>query len=250
MKYKLIVADIDGTLIPNLGMPPRKFTASSKLKNAVEIWQKYRKFSLCTGRDKKTAIEVSDELKLNSYHVIEGGSTIIDRKGKILSSRYISKSSMIRIIELLEKTQLSFSVVVNSVEILDEIPKDNLDKVTAILWYEANPVQITQLKATLSILPDIGFSVNKDRKGNTLYLTHKEGTKIQGVTRLIKLLGYQKNEVIGIGDGNNDIGLLKACGLKVAMGNAVPELKKIADYVAPSVVDDGVVDAIIKNVIQ
>ena len=50
--------------------------------------------------------------------------------------------------------------------------------------------------------------------------------------------------MIGVGDGYNDFPLLMACGLKVAMGNAVPELKAIADYIAPTVADDGIVDVI------
>ena len=44
--------------------------------------------------------------------------------------------------------------------------------------------------------------------------------------------------------------LLMACGLKVAMGNGVPELKEIADYVAPSVDEDGISDVIEKFVLR
>ena len=43
-----------------------------------------------------------------------------------------------------------------------------------------------------------------------------------------------------MGDGYNDFPLLMASGLKIAMGNAVPELKEIADFVAPTVEEDGV----------
>ncbi len=53
-----------------------------------------------------------------------------------------------------------------------------------------------------------------------------------------------RNEIIGVGDSYNDFPLLMACGLKVAMGNAAPELKEIADYIAPTVEEDGVVDVI------
>lgn len=41
-----------------------------------------------------------------------------------------------------------------------------------------------------------------------------------------------------------------ACGLKVAMGNATEDLKAIADYIAPSVDDDGVVDVIAKFILS
>ena len=63
------------------------------------------------------------------------------------------------------------------------------------------------------------------------------------------MLNIKTDEIIGIGDGYNDFPLLMACGLKVAMGNAVEELKAIADYIAPSVEEDGVVDVINKFVV-
>lgn len=37
----------------------------------------------------------------------------------------------------------------------------------------------------------------------------------------------------------NDLPLFEASGFKVAMGNACPELKAVADYIAPSVTEDG-----------
>ena len=38
--------------------------------------------------------------------------------------------------------------------------------------------------------------------------------------------------------------MLEACGLSIAMGNAAPEVKSIADFIAPSVSDDGLAVAI------
>jgi hydroxymethylpyrimidine pyrophosphatase-like HAD family hydrolase len=55
--------------------------------------------------------------------------------------------------------------------------------------------------------------------------------------------------MIGVGDGHNDLPLFEACGFRVAMGNADEELKKLADYIAPSVEDDGIVDVIEKFIL-
>lgn len=52
--------------------------------------------------------------------------------------------------------------------------------------------------------------------------------------------------MIGVGDGYNDFPLLMSCGLKIAMGNAIEELKDIADYIAPSVDEDGLAKVIDK----
>ena len=50
------------------------------------------------------------------------------------------------------------------------------------------------------------------------------------------------------GDFINDIDMFKACGVKVAMGNATEKLKAIADYVTDTVDNDGFVKAIEKFV--
>ena len=50
-----------------------------------------------------------------------------------------------------------------------------------------------------------------------------------------------------IGDQNNDITLLKAGGIKIAMGNATEELKSIADEITDNVYNDGFVKAIDKH---
>ncbi len=79
-----------------------------------------------------------------------------------------------------------------------------------------------------------------------LYFSDKYATKSYAVRKLAEILGITTNEIIGIGDGHNDLALLTACGLKVAMGNAVEELKAIADYIAPSVSEDGISEIIQK----
>ena len=56
--------------------------------------------------------------------------------------------------------------------------------------------------------------------------------------------------MIAIGDGPNDFPMLMAAGFKVAMGNASDDLKAIADYIAPTVEKDGVVDVIEKFILK
>ena len=80
-------------------------------------------------------------------------------------------------------------------------------------------------------------------------IQHVEATKQHAIFEVAKLLHIDTHEIIGVGDGYNDFPLLMACGLKVAMGNAVPELKAIADYIAPTIDEDGVSDIIEKFVL-
>ena len=61
---------------------------------------------------------------------------------------------------------------------------------------------------------------------------------------LAGMFGIDINQIIAAGDSYNDLSLLQASGLSIAMGNAPDELKAIADYVAPSVDEDGLAVAI------
>jgi len=70
-----------------------------------------------------------------------------------------------------------------------------------------------------------------------------------GVGPLAKALGILPQQIMGVGDGENDYELLKESGFAVAMGNSVPILKEIADYVAPSNDEDGLAVAIEKFVL-
>ena len=73
---------------------------------------------------------------------------------------------------------------------------------------------------------------------------NKEASKYCAVKFLQKYWGINDNETLCIGDQNNDIELLRAGGIKVAMGNATEELKKNADFITDTVYNDGFVKAI------
>lgn len=68
--------------------------------------------------------------------------------------------------------------------------------------------------------------------------------KAYGVSKLLERLGYRRNQMVCCGDGFNDLPMIEYAGLGVAMANAPEELKKMADYIAPSCDEDGLVDVI------
>ena len=63
-------------------------------------------------------------------------------------------------------------------------------------------------------------------------------------------MGLRPENVMAIGDGFNDVEMLEYAGIGVAMGNAPPAVKAIADWVAPTVEADGVVRAIQSWILQ
>ncbi|MDR0394440.1 MAG: HAD hydrolase family protein, partial [Tannerella sp.] len=68
--------------------------------------------------------------------------------------------------------------------------------------------------------------------------------KSVGLEKIGEFFGFGPHEMMALGDGGNDISMLKYAGVGVAMGNAGEEVKRAADYVTTSVDDDGVGNAL------
>ena len=75
-------------------------------------------------------------------------------------------------------------------------------------------------------------------------------SKAEALSQMGKLLGIDQSEMMAIGDSPNDMAMLLASGMPVAVGNAEEEVKAIAKYVAPSNHEDGVADAVEKFVLN
>ncbi|MFD2208231.1 Cof-type HAD-IIB family hydrolase [Virgibacillus halophilus] len=68
----------------------------------------------------------------------------------------------------------------------------------------------------------------------------KGGSKANGIEQIVRRLGFAKEQQYAFGDGLNDIEMLSELHHSVAMGNALPVVKKAAKYVTASVEDDGI----------
>ena len=80
--------------------------------------------------------------------------------------------------------------------------------------------------------------------GQNRELSPKGIDKGVGVARALEYLGRSGNaHTFGFGDSGNDLGMLAAVETAVAMGNAMPEVKAVADYVTDDVAHDGTVTA-------
>ena len=80
--------------------------------------------------------------------------------------------------------------------------------------------------------------------GQNRELSPKGIDKGVGVARALEYLGRAGNaRTFGFGDSGNDLGMLAAVETAVAMGNAMPEVKAVADYVTDDVAHDGTVTA-------
>ena len=65
------------------------------------------------------------------------------------------------------------------------------------------------------------------------FLPEKTG-KVQAIQELARILDISLNEIVAFGDDKNDVEMLKMCGIGVAVNNAIPDVKEIADYITLS----------------
>ena len=77
-----------------------------------------------------------------------------------------------------------------------------------------------------------------------LDIVSKEGGKVAGIERYIKMNNISLEETMAIGDGENDIEMLKYVNVGIAMGNAKDAVKEIADYVTDDIDNDGLMKAL------
>ena len=85
--------------------------------------------------------------------------------------------------------------------------------------------------------------------GRFLEICHPLAQKSYGLQQLAQHLGIARQDVVAIGDNNNDLDMLQYAGLGVAVENAVPAAKAAADRLTASNDDDGVAKLIAELVL-
>ena len=75
-------------------------------------------------------------------------------------------------------------------------------------------------------------------------------SKQVGVEAVARHLGVKQEETMAVGDHMNDIEMLRWAGVGVAMGNALPEVRAVTDYVTSGCREDGVARAVERFVLQ
>lgn len=244
--YKAVLIDVDKTLISvHGGYPSKKVTETLlKAKEHVHI-------ALATGKPYQQLAHLVENLKLSGPSIVSGGAQIVNvSTGEMYAEYPINLETIFEIGNILKETNENFWIQDNGVDHHFESTYKPF-KPFAIIVHDITADYADKVLEKISQFSDIStFKVSQyDSHNFDLHISSIHATKQQGVLHLSDLLAIQPHEIIGIGDSYNDFPLLMACGLKVAMGNAVDELKEIADYVCADVLHDGVAEVIEKFIL-
>ena len=265
--YRLLVVDVDGTLIG------RDWRVPAENKRALyRARQAGITVSLSTGRRIQSCLKIIKELALDGYHIFYDGALVSSPSANEEAYAQPLKSEMVKLavefcranaiyLELYTTTHFFVErdhwshqvhrdffnaepVMVN----LDEIWRsERIVKAELVLSTEEDMEQARVFQgyfkddfhfswAMTPAYPDVHF-VN---------IVDPGVSKGKALRALASHLGISLKETMVIGDGTNDISLLADAGLAVAMGNAHDEVKAIAHYITLGVECHGLAVAVNK----
>lgn len=242
----MIVCDLDGTLLNG----NRKISTSTKkylnqLKNRGYI------IVIATGRIYASALKCIDESDFTSYIISDTGGCIYEAKtGKAISKNIIST-------EIVEKFFKYYSDDCHYIDFCDkniiykysdEEEKSSLIRMTKDKNYviknckETSHISISMKDNESAIklydqllldIPELDIIVMQDSFVERKWIEAfpKGCSKFNAIAELANYLNIKNEEIIAFGDGLNDIEMLEKCGYGVALKNALPEVKKVADDV-------------------
>jgi len=200
---------------------------------------------------------------LDGVHVVSGGAQLVDPKGSPLRETLIPADTMHTIAQAVERvggylvvkqsramygTALAFQVGARHAT-TPKLPLAEIRDWSAVSFYVSDIDDETW--AMLESRTDIALLKQRIRSASGVvkdaYCADGSApgvNKLTGVRWWCEHHQLDPQAIIGIGDGENDFDLFKGVGFKLAVENAVPELKAAADEVIPSLNKDGVAWAI------
>lgn len=259
---KLIATDIDGTLLKY------DYTCPEGLKECLlELDNLGVKVVPVTGRMHQAAIKIYNLLNLKTPLVSYQGGQINDEKGEVIYQKTLNKDCVKKAINWARANKIHLQLYYNDTlyaehdnEFIQRYSREQNVPYKIVNFDDLSPEYSSKLLAVDFNNPERVSSWVKELQEkfpdcfivkSTPYfceISHKEANKCDAVKFLQSYYGLKDAEVLTIGDQNNDIALLQAGGIRVAMGNATDELKEIATYITDTVENGGWIKAVKKFV--
>lgn len=254
MKTKAIFLDVDGTLISfkTHEMPQTTIDALNMAHdNGVSI-------IIATGRAATDLVEL-EAIPYDAIISLNGAKCLL-RDGTEITSRQISPEDFRTVRSLAERYGFPLALEVDKGIFVDYI-NDTVIALSELTNHPVPPVvdidkefddgKCCQLciycgeeieKEIMAQLPGLTVS-----RWNPYFAdVNVAGTdKASGMAEIAAYLGHSTDECMAFGDGGNDIPMLRAAGIGIAMGGASDLVKSHADYVTSDVDDDGIYNALV-----
>jgi Cof subfamily protein (haloacid dehalogenase superfamily) len=256
----MIAIDLDGTLLNDQKQVSEQTAlAMSCLKNVRIV--------IASARPPRSVRHIYRLLKLNTLQINYNGAMIWDEPSRSAVFHRPLPGPLVR--QIVEFSRDLFEEILVTVEAMDRCYTDRVDDAfttetsrlfrpdgilpleqfyemeTTKLMLLGEPAIISRLEATL--LERFGNQVIiLQTDPHLLQIMHPRNGKAQALQRVADHYGVPMEQVMAVGDAPNDVGMLQLAGVAVAMDNAHPAVKEVADWIAPSNNDHGVHAALVR----
>ncbi len=257
---RLIVSDLDDTLIHK-----EEHLSEEIVEMVRDLKKRGIHFTFATGRMPYRAMNFVRDIDLNIPFVANNGS-ILHNGERIVYAKLLHAPDLKAIIQKYMERDPEFTVLFSYEdrerplrithwiqERLNKYPGYNapLGCEDAVWEQDVHKIYVVDerrtgligaLAAELKRVPELASCYQYGEF--SMEIVAPGCSKATGVAQLIAYMGCGKEEVMAIGDHTNDIAVLQLAGIGVAVGNAVPELKAVADHITEQHRAKGVAEAI------
>ena len=271
MAYQLIAFDMDGTLLDS-----KKDVLPSSVAAIDEALAAGKDVAIASGRCPKMVLMYRDVIPHVRYAICSAGAAIVDLfEAKILETTELPATALQKVMaashgtdRLIETTCDGEFIVPGpemehcerySLGVYKSLYRgqgtvlDSVDAAEAFTLDPAHRIQKLNLHFTCAEDRDAAIASLAGEDVNivccekhSIEITHASVTKGTGLLALAAQLGIPAEETIAVGDADNDLPMLRAAGLAVAMGNAIPAVRALAGDVTDDCDHDGAAHAIEK----
>jgi Cof subfamily protein (haloacid dehalogenase superfamily) len=262
--YKLIAVDMDGTLLNE-----NKEISDRCQKAIFKLREKGKKVVLATGRPLNGVIRYLEKLDLfdeNDYVVAFNGALVQSTKtNQIIFNKPLSLDAYKELYTLSQQLGVNIHALTSNsvltpknnpyttiVSNINQIPiiegaVCEIDEATTIVkvMFVDDPEKLDCIMPQIPNWVRNKYSILRSAPYFLEFLD-KSVNKGAGVSAVADHLGFEREEVICVGDAGNDLAMIRYAGLGVAMGNAFDEIKSEADYITHTNDEDGVAHVIEK----
>ena len=264
MKHiRLVASDLDGTLLnKNKEITPRLFDTLKKL-DELGIY-----FVPSTGRPFGTVPQAIKELPFLKYVITSNGATIYDAtEKKNIIENYLTPEAVDAVIEIARELPVITEYFIEgkayiAKKVYDDLtPFDLTESHVTYIKNSRTPVEdfwdemkrnntvleninlvfrdMELRKKTWDRLKALGLASVTAATTKNIEITSLYATKAKALEKLCEVLGFTRENVLAMGDGDNDMPMIQFAGIGVAMANGEEHIKQAADIIADDCNDFG-----------
>ena len=252
---RLVAVDLDGTLLNDSKQ------ISARTVNALRcLPNSGARVVIASARPPRSVRHVYRELGLDTWQINYNGALVWDEPNRRAVYHRPMQGEVVR--QIIDAVRDRYEEVLVGCEVLDRWCTDRFDETYTTetgrlfkpdlvapleefcnqpitkLMFLADPGTITRFDSVLAGLPFAVTIVRSDP--HLVQIMDAAASKGEALRLVAEHYGVPMQQVMAIGDAVNDVPMLQAAGVAIAMDNAHPDVKAVADWVAPSNNDHGV----------